>query len=93
MKGLGILMVGLLAVAGGIAAATYITKKKLEKENEDNYYDDWDDDFADDDFDFDFEDDADISTSDEVKEEPEAPAATLNDDLTEDEKPEDEGDL
>lgn len=93
MKGLGILMVGLLAVAGGIAAATYITKKKLEKENEDNYYDDWDDDFADDDFDFDFEDDADISTSAEEKEEPEAPAATLNDDLTEDEKPEDEGDL
>lgn len=93
MKGLGIFMVGLLAVAGGIAAATYITKKKLEKENEDNYYDDWDDDFADDDFDFDFEDDADITASAEVKEEPEAPAATLNDDLTEDEKPEDEGDL
>ena len=93
MKGLGILMVGLLAVAGGIAAATYITKKKLEKENEDNYYDDWDDDFADDDFDFDFEDDSDITASAEVKEEPEAPAATLNDDLTEDEKPEDEGDL
>lgn len=101
MKGLGILMVGLVAVAGGIAAATYITKKKLEKENEDNYYDDWDDDFADDDFDFDFEDDADITASadearpadDKVKEEPKAPAATLNDDLTEDEKPEDEGDL
>ncbi|MFR0870452.1 MAG: hypothetical protein ACLSG5_03325 [Oscillospiraceae bacterium] len=30
MKGLGIALVGILAVAGGIAAATIITKKKLE---------------------------------------------------------------
>ena len=36
-------MVGLLAAVGGIAAATYITKKKLEKENEEDYYNDWDD--------------------------------------------------
>ena len=57
MKTLGILLVGALAVAGGIAAATYITKKKLEKDNEDNYYDDWDNDDIDDDFDFDFDED------------------------------------
>ena len=31
MKGLGIALVGILAVAGGIAAATVIMKKKLEK--------------------------------------------------------------
>lgn len=43
MKALGIALIGLLAVAGGIAAAAYITKKKLEKENEEDYYDDWDD--------------------------------------------------
>ena len=59
MKAFGILMVGLLAVAGGVAAATYVTKKKLEKENEDDYYDDWDDDSdLDDDWDFDFDEDA-----------------------------------
>ena len=34
MKGFGIALVGILAVAGGIAAATIITKKKLEKEND-----------------------------------------------------------
>ena len=62
MKGLGIALVGLLAIAGGIVAATYITKKKLEKENEEDYYDDWDDaSWDDDDFDFDFEEDVDIS--------------------------------
>lgn len=60
MKALGIFMVGALAVAGGIAAATYITKKKLEKENEDNYYDDWDSDDIDDDWDFDFDEDMDV---------------------------------
>ena len=43
MKGFGVFMVGLLAAVGGIAAATYITKKKLEKENEEDYYSDWDD--------------------------------------------------
>ncbi len=37
MKGFGVFMVGLLAAVGGIAAATYITKKKLEKENEEDY--------------------------------------------------------
>ena len=41
MKGLGIALVGILAIAGGIAAATIITKKKLEKENDEDYYDDW----------------------------------------------------
>lgn len=93
MKGLGILMVGLLAVAGGVAAATYITKKKLEKENEDNYYDDWDDDF-DDDFEFDFEDDVDINEDAPAAETAvEAPASKLNDDLTEEAKAEDEGEL
>ncbi len=55
MKGFGVFMVGLLAAVGGIAAATYITKKKLEKENEEDYYSDWDD--LDDDIDFDFDDD------------------------------------
>ena len=60
MKALGIMLVGALAVAGGIAAATYITKKKLEKENEDNYYDDWDSDDIDDDWDFDFDEDMEV---------------------------------
>ncbi len=43
MKTLGIVLIGLLAVAGGIAAATIITKKKLEKQNEEDYFDDWED--------------------------------------------------
>ncbi len=43
MKALGIALIGLLAVAGGIAAAAIITKKKLEKQNEEDYFDDWDD--------------------------------------------------
>lgn len=60
MKALGIFMVGALAVAGGIAAATYIAKKRLERENEDNYYDDWDSDDIDDDWDFDFDEDMDV---------------------------------
>lgn len=60
MKGLGIFLVGALAVAGGIAAATYITKKKLDKENEENYYDDWDSDDIDDDWDYDFDEDMDV---------------------------------
>lgn len=60
MKALGIFLVGALAVAGGVAAATYITKKKLEKENEENYYDDWDSDDLDDDYDFDFDEDMDV---------------------------------
>ncbi|MCH5205722.1 MAG: hypothetical protein J1F09_02140 [Oscillospiraceae bacterium] len=60
MKALGIMLVGALAVAGGIAAATYITKKKLERENEDNYYDDWDSDDIDDDWDFDFDEDMEV---------------------------------
>lgn len=55
-KGLGLALVGLLAIAGGIAAATIITKKKLEKENEEDYYDEWDDAEWLDDEDFDFDD-------------------------------------
>lgn len=61
MKAFGIFLVGALAVAGGIAAATYVTKKKLEKENEDDYFDEWDkDDDIDDDWDYDFEEDIDV---------------------------------
>lgn len=60
MKAFGVLMIGAMAVAGGIAAATYLTKKKLDKENEDNYYDDWDNDSIDDDWDFDFDEDMDV---------------------------------
>lgn len=67
MKAFGVLMIGAMAVAGGIAAATYITKKKIDKENEENYYDDWDNDNIDDDWDFDFDEDM------EVEEEPAAP--------------------
>ena len=55
MKGLGIFLVGFLAAAGGVAAAAYIAKKKLEKENEDDYFDAWDDE-DDEDWDFDFDD-------------------------------------
>lgn len=79
MKTLGILLVGALAVAGGIAAAAYITKKKLERDNEDNYYDDWDNDDIDDDFDFDFDEDMDVEgepsfkSSDEGASIPETP--------------------
>ena len=69
MKAFGVLMIGAMAVAGGIAAATYLTKKKLDKENEDNYYDDWDNDNIDDDWDFDFDEDMDVEG------EPGAPAA------------------
>lgn len=68
MKAFGVLMIGAMAVAGGIAAATYITKKKIDKENEENYYDDWDNDNIDDDWDFDFDEDM------EVEDEPAAPA-------------------
>ena len=60
MKAFGLLMIGAMAVAGGIAAATYITKKKLDRENEDNYYDDWDNDSIDDDWDFDFDEDMEV---------------------------------
>lgn len=60
MKAFGFLMIGAMAVAGGIAAATYITKKKLDRENEENYYDDWDNDNIDDDWDFDFDEDMEV---------------------------------
>lgn len=60
MKGLGIALVGILAVAGGVAAATMIMKKKLEQENDEDYYDDWDDEW-DEGADFDFDEDADIT--------------------------------
>lgn len=68
MKAFGILMIGAMAVAGGIAAATYITKKKIDKENEDNYYDDWDSDAIDDDWDFDFDEDMDVEEESAVPE-------------------------
>ena len=60
MKAFGFLMIGAMAVAGGIAAATYITKKKLDRENEENYYDDWDNDNIDDDWDFEFDEDMEV---------------------------------
>ena len=61
MKALGIFLFGALAVAGGVAAATYVTKKKLERENEDDYYDNWDNvDDSDEDWDFDFDEDMDV---------------------------------
>ena len=66
-KGFGIALVGLLAVAGGVAAAAYLTKKKLDKENEADYYDEWDDAEWLDDEDFDF-DDADECISDTAAE-------------------------
>lgn len=73
MKGFGIALIGLLAIAGGVAAATIITKKKLEKENDEDYYDDWDEAWDSDDADFDFDEDEDITDS--AKAEPEeAPA-------------------
>ena len=56
MKAFGIFMAGLLAAAGGVAAAAYIAKKKLDKENEEDYFDGWDDGF-DDDLDLDFDED------------------------------------
>ncbi len=71
MKGLGIALVGLLAIAGGVAAATLITKKKLEKENDEDYYDDWDEEW--DGADFDFNEDEDITDSAEEPED--SPAA------------------
>ena len=64
-KGLGIALVGLLAIAGGVAAAAIITKKKLEKENEEDYYDEWDDAEWLDDEDFDF-DEADETVAETV---------------------------
>ena len=61
MKALGIILISALAVAGGVVAATYVTKKKLERENEDDYYDNWDnDDDSDEDWDFDFDEDMDV---------------------------------
>lgn len=68
MKAFGVLMIGAMAVAGGIAAATYITKKKIDKENEENYYDDWDNDNIDDDWDFDFDEDMDVEDEPAVPE-------------------------
>lgn len=65
MKAFGIAMVSLLAAAGGVAAATYLAKKKLDRENEDDYFDGWDDGF-DDDWDLDFDEDEDFSEDDET---------------------------
>lgn len=103
MKAFGFLMIGAMAVAGGIAAATYITKKKLDRENEDNYYDDWDNDGIDDDWDFDFDEDMEVedepafakpveeavkSVSDEVF--PETKSPFSNDDIFSSETPNEE---
>ncbi len=73
MKGLGIALVGLLAIAGGVAAATVITKKKLEKENDEDYYDDWDEEWNDDGADFDFDEDEDITDAAEKSDTSEKP--------------------
>lgn len=74
MKAFGVLMIGAMAVAGGIAAATYITKKKIDKENEENYYDDWDNDNIDD-WDFDFDEDMDVEDEPAVPETADKPAS------------------
>ena len=69
MKALGIALVALLAVAGGVAAATYITKKKLDEENDEEYFDSWEDDE-----DWDDDDDIDLAYSiDEPAEEASKP--------------------
>ena len=64
MKALGIFLVGFLAAAGGVAAAAYIAKKKLERENEDDYFDAWDDE-DDEDWDFDFDEENELEGVDE----------------------------
>ena len=66
MKAFGIFMIGFLAAAGGVAAATYLAKKKLEKENEDDYFDAWDDE-DDEDWDFDFDDDSSVGNEEAVE--------------------------
>ena len=89
MKALGIALVGLLAVAGGIAAAAYITKKKLEKQNEEDYYDDWDDidwDDEDDAFDASFEQPVDITAADIAQD-----IAEVSNELIEDEPAAEDG--
>ena len=77
MKGLGIAIAGLLAIAGGIAAATIITKKKLERENDEDYYDDWDEEWDDDGEDFDFDEDEDIADAAEYAAQPEVNTAAI----------------
>ncbi len=89
MKALGIALIGLLAVAGGIAAAAYITKKKLEKQNEEDYYDDWDDidwDDEDDAFDASFEQPVDITAADIAQD-----IAEVSNELIEDEPAAEDG--
>ena len=88
MKGLGIALVGILAVAGGIAAATIITKKKLEKENDEDYYDDWDEEWDDDGADFDFDEDEDITDDAPVEDKKTAPAEETRKVVEEEEAPE-----
>ncbi len=95
-KGLGIALIGLLAVAGGVAAAAILTKKKLEKENEADYYDEWDDAEWLDDEDFDF-DDADECITDAAAEAAEVAADIAsvnkqNDELIEEAEPSEEPD-
>ncbi len=87
MKAFGIFMIGAMAVAGGIAAATYITKKKIDKENEDNYYDDWDNDNIDDDWDFDFDEDMDVEGEPAFTEEKPASEGTDSAPVTEEKSP------
>lgn len=87
-KGLGLALVGLLAIAGGVAAATIITKKKLEKENEEDYYDEWDDAEWMDDEDFDFDDiDENIADTAEKVAADIAEVNKQNDELIEEEAP------
>lgn len=71
MKAFGIFMAGILAAGAGVAAAAYLAKKKLEKENEEDYFDGWDDGF-DDDWDLDFDEDEEIDAAAE-----EIPAKTV----------------
>lgn len=81
MKALGIFLIGALAVAGGVVAATYVTKKKLERENEDDFYENWDGiDDEEDDWDFDFDEDMDVD------DEP-APVPTISEVSIPEEKP------
>ena len=88
MKGLGIALVGILAVAGGIAAATIITKKKLEKENDEDYYDDWDEEWDDDGADFDFTDIEEEPDDAPVEDKKTAPAEETRKVVEEEEAPE-----
>ncbi|MGN0669390.1 MAG: hypothetical protein ACI4JZ_02460 [Oscillospiraceae bacterium] len=62
MKAFGIFMAGILAAGAGVAAAAYLAKKKLEKENEEDYFDGWDD-GLDEDWDLDFDENDEIDAT------------------------------